>query len=104
MNFDIQRPPTRRKWLGHSAALLGAYGIGLRAWAQPSAGVPMRILVGASPGGSTDTLLRKIMSVAGVFDIEVVVARLLLVLARGSTAAGVPSSTKTPYRRVASQG
>jgi len=55
-------------------------------------------------GGSTDTILRKIMSVAGVFDIEVVVARLLLVLARGSTAAGVPSSTKTPYRRVASQG
>jgi hypothetical protein len=44
------------------------------------------------------------MSVAGVFDIEVVVARLLLVLARGSTAAGVPSSTKTPYRRAASQG
>jgi hypothetical protein len=55
-------------------------------------------------GGSTDTILRKIMSVAGVFDIEVVVARLLLVLARGSTAAGVPSSTKTPYRRAASQG
>jgi tripartite-type tricarboxylate transporter receptor subunit TctC len=60
MNFDIQRPPTRRKWLGHSAALLGAYGIGLRAWAQPSAGVPMRILVGASPGGSTDTLARAV--------------------------------------------
>jgi hypothetical protein len=55
-------------------------------------------------GGSTDTILRKIMSVAGVFDIEVVVARLLLVLARGSTAAGVPSSTRTPYRRAASQG
>lgn len=53
-------------------------------------------------GGSTDTILRKIMSVAGVFDIEVVVARLLLVLARESTAARVPSSTKTPYRRAAS--
>jgi hypothetical protein len=53
-------------------------------------------------GGSTDTILRKIMSVAGVFDIEVVVARLLLVLARAPAAAGVPSSTKTPYKRAAS--
>jgi hypothetical protein len=45
-------------------------------------------------GGSTDTTLRKIMSVAGVFDIEVVVAHLLLVPARDSTAARVSSNTK----------
>jgi hypothetical protein len=55
-------------------------------------------------GGSTDTILRKIMSVAGVFDIEVVVAHLLLVLARESTAGRVPSSTKTPYKWAASSG
>ena len=55
-------------------------------------------------GGSTDTILRKIMSVAGVFDIEVVVAHLLLVLARESTAAGVPSNIKTPYKWAASSG
>jgi hypothetical protein len=44
------------------------------------------------------------MSVAGVFDIEVVVAHLLLVLAREPAAAGVPSSTRTPYERAASEG
>ena len=49
-------------------------------------------------GGSTDTILRKIMSVAGVFDIEVVVAHLLLVPAPDSTAARVSSNTKTPYK------
>ena len=49
-------------------------------------------------GGSTDTILRKIMWVAGVFGIEVVVAHLLLVLARESIAARVPSDPKSPYK------
>lgn len=55
-------------------------------------------------GGSTDTILRKMMSVAGVFGIEVVVAHLLLVLARESTAATVPSNPKSPYKWAASSG
>jgi len=55
-------------------------------------------------GGSTDTILRKIMSVAGVFDIEVVVVHLLLVPARDSTAASVPSNPKSPYKWAASSG
>jgi hypothetical protein len=44
------------------------------------------------------------MSVAGVFGIEVVVAHLLLVLARESTAARVPSNPKSPYKWAASSG
>jgi len=55
-------------------------------------------------GGSTDTILRKIMSVAGVFGIEVFVAHLLRVLARESTAARVPSNPKSPYKWAASSG
>lgn len=55
-------------------------------------------------GGSTDNILRNIISVAGVFGIEVVVAHLLLVLARESTAARVPSNPKSPYKWAASSG
>ena len=60
MRHDDQRTPTRRQWLGHSAALLGASCIAPSAWAQTATGAPMRILVGASPGGSTDTLARAV--------------------------------------------
>jgi len=55
-------------------------------------------------GGSTDTILRRIMSVAGVFGIEVVVAHLLLVLARESTTARVPSNPKSSYKWAANSG
>jgi tripartite-type tricarboxylate transporter receptor subunit TctC len=60
MKHDDQCAPTRRQWLGHSAALLGASCIAPSAWAQTTTGAPMRILVGASPGGSTDTLARAV--------------------------------------------
>ena len=60
MKHDDQCAPTRRQWLGHSAALLGASCIAPSAWAQTATGAPMRILVGASPGGSTDTLARAV--------------------------------------------
>ena len=60
MNHEYQCAPTRRQWLGHSAALLGASCIAPSAWAQTTTGAPMRILVGASPGGSTDTLARAV--------------------------------------------
>jgi tripartite-type tricarboxylate transporter receptor subunit TctC len=60
MNPYFQRPPTRRQWLGRSGALLGASSVGASALAQLAAGAPMRILVGASPGGSTDTLARAV--------------------------------------------
>jgi hypothetical protein len=58
-------------------------------------------------GGSTDTILRKIMWVAGVFGIEVVVAHLahlMLVRARESIAVRVPSSPKSPYKWAATSG
>jgi hypothetical protein len=55
-------------------------------------------------GEPTDTILRRILSVAGVLGIEVVVAHLLLVLAREPTAARVPSNPKSPYKWAASSG
>ena len=60
MKHYFQHHLTRRKWLGRGAALLGASSFGTGTFAQSSAGVPMRILVGASPGGSTDTLARAV--------------------------------------------
>jgi hypothetical protein len=44
------------------------------------------------------------MSVTGVFGIEAIVAHLLLVLARESTAARVSSNPKSPYKWAASSG
>lgn len=49
---------SRRHWLLGGAAWLGAQAP--LAWAQVGSASPMRILVGASPGGSTDTLARTI--------------------------------------------
>lgn len=57
-NFQHQR--TRRQWLSRGATLLGASWFGTSALAQLSSTLPMRILVGASPGGSTDTLARAV--------------------------------------------
>lgn len=51
---------SRRRWLLGGAVCLGSYGSGPLAWAQGSGSAPVRILVGASPGGSTDTLARTI--------------------------------------------
>jgi hypothetical protein len=55
-------------------------------------------------GEPADNTLRKILSVAGEFGIEVVVAHLLLVLARQPTAVRVPSNPKSPYKSAASSG
>ena len=54
--------PSRRHWLAQGSALLGAAWAAPTAWAQAAAGGgnPIRILVGASPGGSTDTLARAV--------------------------------------------
>ncbi len=60
MKHEYQRPPTRRQWLSHGVALLGASCIAPSAWAQTATPGPIRILVGASPGGSTDTLARAV--------------------------------------------
>jgi tripartite-type tricarboxylate transporter receptor subunit TctC len=53
---------SRRQWITRTGALLGASWAGSSAWAQAAAGAnaPVRILVGASPGGSTDTLARAV--------------------------------------------
>ena len=61
MRSHSSRHPSRRQWLAQSGALLGAACAAPSAWAQatPSA-APIRILVGASPGGSTDTLARAV--------------------------------------------
>lgn len=57
----------RRRWLIHSAAALGGAWVGpaLRAQGLTGAAAPLRILVGASPGGSTDTLARSIGAEVG---------------------------------------
>jgi tripartite-type tricarboxylate transporter receptor subunit TctC len=60
MKRRFQHHLTRRQWLGQGAALLGASSVGTSALAQPSLSAPMRILVGASPDGSTDTLARAV--------------------------------------------
>lgn len=60
MKHDDQQGLARRQWLSRGAALIGLSWIGTGAMAQPSAGAPIRILVGASPGGSTDTLARAV--------------------------------------------
>jgi len=60
VKYDVQGHLTRRQWFSRGAALLGAASVGTSALAQPAAGLPMRILVGASPGGSTDTLARAV--------------------------------------------
>jgi tripartite-type tricarboxylate transporter receptor subunit TctC len=60
MKHFFQQRITRRQWLGRSAALVGSAWVSVGAMAQPTAGQPMRILVGASPGGSTDTLARAV--------------------------------------------
>jgi len=60
VNHFLHHRLTRRQWLGQGAALLGASSVGTSALAQLSASAPMRILVGASPGGSTDTLARAV--------------------------------------------
>jgi len=49
----------RRRWL-LGATWLCSFGAEKLAWAQASSSSPMRILVGASPGGSTDTLARTV--------------------------------------------
>lgn len=56
-----RRGISRRQWLAQGGALLGA-AAAPAAWAQgaPATGTPIRILVGASPGGSTDTLARAV--------------------------------------------
>lgn len=60
MKHYFQQRLPRRQWLGRSAALIGSSWISVGARAQPTSGQPMRILVGASPGGSTDTLARAV--------------------------------------------
>ncbi len=62
MKSPEHRSLSRRQWLAHGGALLGASLAGSSAWAQAAAGstTPIRILVGASPGGSTDTLARAV--------------------------------------------
>lgn len=65
MANPIQGSPSRRQWLAQAGAWLGAAGAtgtAPSAWAQAVAGnsAPIRILVGASPGGSTDTLARAV--------------------------------------------
>ena len=60
MKHFFQQRITRRQWLGRSAALVSSAWVSVGAMAQPTAGQPMRILVGASPGGSTDTLARAV--------------------------------------------
>jgi tripartite-type tricarboxylate transporter receptor subunit TctC len=60
MKHYFQQRIPRRQWLGRSAALVGSAWVSVGAMAQPTAGQPMRILVGASPGGSTDTLARAV--------------------------------------------
>lgn len=49
----------RRRWL-LGTTWLCSFGAEKLAWAQASGSSPMRILVGASPGGSTDTLARTV--------------------------------------------
>jgi hypothetical protein len=62
MSNQNPRHPSRRQWLAQGGALLGAAWATPAAWAQTAAGssTPIRILVGASPGGSTDTLARAV--------------------------------------------
>ncbi len=62
MKLKASRPLSRRQWLAQGGTLLGASLAGPSAWAQAASGTntPIRILVGASPGGSTDTLARAI--------------------------------------------
>lgn len=62
MTNQNPRHPSRRQWLAQGGALLGAAWATPAAWAQTAAasGTPIRILVGASPGGSTDTLARAV--------------------------------------------
>ena len=58
----IQLKRHRRHWLIRSAAVFGGALAGPTLWAQGPAvaATPIRILVGASPGGSTDTLARSL--------------------------------------------
>ncbi len=51
---------SRRRWLAQVTASLGAACVGPDAWAQGASATPLRILVGASAGGSTDTLARAV--------------------------------------------
>ena len=60
MTTQFQNLMQRRQWLSRGAAMLGASVIGSSALAQATAAGPIRILVGASPGGSTDTLARAV--------------------------------------------
>ena len=60
MTHHVQGHLSRRVLLSRAAALIGAATVGTRVLAQPLSSAPMRILVGASPGGSTDTLARAV--------------------------------------------
>ena len=55
------RPLTRRQWLAASAA--STVVITRPAWSQPAS--PTRILVGAPPGGTTDTMARTLAQEMG---------------------------------------
>lgn len=51
---------SRRRWLAHATASLGAACAAPAVWSQGPSAAPLRILVGASAGGSTDTLARAV--------------------------------------------
>ena len=69
MKSSAPRSPSRRQWLAQGGALLGASIAGPAAWAQASgSNTPIRILVGASPGGSTDTLARAVGAASSGFS------------------------------------
>ncbi len=59
------RPLSRRQWLVRTTVALAAPGVVSLARAQTTVGSPIRILVGASPGGSTDTLARAVSAEMG---------------------------------------